>query len=180
MIHFLQDFLSKMSETSTIARSAWPTLPSHHNASGMILRHNHPSHMIFMDVSSIRLGSQVAALSDGLVPDLIPGNQANDRRAQFWLKLSPINKLATIPANCTAFLYYSVQDPVLGGFSSFNRPTRRLWLHPQATEKIFRPFFFFLQMPCIDLQVAFQSGLFEAGIATNEPRALGTTICLKE
>ena len=28
--------------------------------------------MIFMDVSSIPLGSQVAALSDGLVPDLIP------------------------------------------------------------------------------------------------------------
>ena len=37
----------------------------------MILRENHPSHMIFMDVSSIRLGLQAATLSEGLVPDLI-------------------------------------------------------------------------------------------------------------
>ena len=62
-----------MAETMTIARSAWPTLPLHHNDSGMILRHNHLSHMIFMDVSSIRLGLQVATLSEGLVPDLVPG-----------------------------------------------------------------------------------------------------------
>ena len=105
-----------MTETTTIARSAWPTLPRDHNASEMILRHSHTSRMIFIDVSSIRLGPQVATLSEGLVPDLIP------QYPSFLLyKDRPAVKVRTESEGGRSSLHYIVLRLKISGQDFFGR-----------------------------------------------------------